>query len=62
MEIKDLSVRYGRRIALENLTGAFAAGSMTAIVGPIGIALGPFPSLLDLSSTPPSKEITRGKP
>jgi zinc/manganese transport system ATP-binding protein len=36
MEIKDLSVRYGRRIALENLTGAFAAGSMTAIVGPNG--------------------------
>ena len=27
---------YGRRIALENLTGAFAAGSMTAIVGPNG--------------------------
>jgi ABC-type phosphate transport system ATPase subunit len=62
MEIKDLSVRYGRRIALENLTGAFAAGSMTAIVGSIGIAPGPFPSLLDLSSTPPSKEITHGKP
>jgi zinc/manganese transport system ATP-binding protein len=36
IEIKDLSVRYGRRIALENLTGAFAAGSMTAIVGPNG--------------------------
>ena len=36
IEIKDLSVRYGRRIALENITGAFAAGSMTAIVGPNG--------------------------
>jgi zinc/manganese transport system ATP-binding protein len=36
IDIKDLSVRYGRRIALENLTGAFGAGSMTAIVGPNG--------------------------
>ena len=36
IEIKDLSVRYGRRIALKNITGAFAAGSMTAIVGPNG--------------------------
>jgi zinc/manganese transport system ATP-binding protein len=36
IEIKDLSVRYGRRLALENLTGAFAAGSLTAVVGPNG--------------------------
>jgi energy-coupling factor transporter ATP-binding protein EcfA2 len=35
-EIKDLSVRYGRRLALENLTGSFAAGSLTAVVGPNG--------------------------
>jgi zinc/manganese transport system ATP-binding protein len=36
IEIKDLSVRYGRRLALENLTGAFATGSLTAVVGPNG--------------------------
>jgi zinc/manganese transport system ATP-binding protein len=34
--IKDLSVSYGRQRALQNLTGAFAAGTMTAVVGPNG--------------------------
>jgi zinc/manganese transport system ATP-binding protein len=36
IELRDLSVRYGRRLALENLTGAFAAGSLTAVIGPNG--------------------------
>jgi zinc/manganese transport system ATP-binding protein len=36
IEIRDLSVRYGKRLALEKLTGTFAAGSLTAIVGPNG--------------------------
>jgi zinc/manganese transport system ATP-binding protein len=34
--LRDLSVRYGRPLALENLTGAFPAGSLTAVVGPNG--------------------------
>jgi zinc/manganese transport system ATP-binding protein len=34
--LTDLSVRYGRPLALENLTGAFPAGSLTAVVGPNG--------------------------
>jgi zinc/manganese transport system ATP-binding protein len=36
IELRDLSVRYGRRFALQNLTGAFAAGSLTAVIGPNG--------------------------
>jgi zinc/manganese transport system ATP-binding protein len=36
IELRDLSVRYGRRLALENLRGTFAAGSLTAVVGPNG--------------------------
>jgi zinc/manganese transport system ATP-binding protein len=36
IELRELSVRYGRRLALENLTGGFAAGSLTAVVGPNG--------------------------
>jgi zinc/manganese transport system ATP-binding protein len=36
IRLTDLSVHYGRRLALQNLTGAFAAGSLTAVVGPNG--------------------------
>jgi zinc/manganese transport system ATP-binding protein len=36
IEIRDLSVRYGNRPALQNLTGTFAAASLTAVVGPNG--------------------------
>jgi zinc/manganese transport system ATP-binding protein len=36
IELRDLTVRYGKRLALENLTGIFAAGSLTAVVGPNG--------------------------
>ena len=31
--LRDVSVRYGRRLALEAVSGEFAAGSMTAVVG-----------------------------
>jgi zinc/manganese transport system ATP-binding protein len=34
--LRDVTVRYGRRIALEALTGEFAAGSLTAVVGANG--------------------------
>jgi len=32
----DVTVRYGRRVALESVNGEFAAGSLTAIVGANG--------------------------
>src|ERR1700732_1660984 len=32
----DVTVRYGRQIALEALSGEFAAGSLTAVVGANG--------------------------
>jgi zinc/manganese transport system ATP-binding protein len=34
--LKNLTVRYGSRIALENISGTFEKGSMTAIIGPNG--------------------------
>lgn len=34
--LHDVSVRYGRRIALEAVSGEFAPGSLTAVVGPNG--------------------------
>src|SRR6202011_4686303 len=34
--LRDVTVRYGRRIALETVSGEFASGSLTAIVGANG--------------------------
>ena len=34
--LRDVTVRYGRRIALETVNGEFASGSLTAIVGANG--------------------------
>jgi zinc/manganese transport system ATP-binding protein len=34
--LRDITVRYGRRIALEAVTGEFVAGSLTAVVGANG--------------------------
>jgi zinc/manganese transport system ATP-binding protein len=34
--VRNLSVRYGERYAFENLTGEFAAASLTAVIGPNG--------------------------
>jgi zinc/manganese transport system ATP-binding protein len=34
--LRDVTVRYGRRIALEAVSGEFASGSLTAIVGANG--------------------------
>lgn len=36
VRLRDVSVRYGRRIALEAVTGDFVAGSLTAVVGANG--------------------------
>lgn len=34
--LHDVSVRYGRRLALEAVSGEFPSGSMTAVVGANG--------------------------
>lgn len=34
--LRDISVRYGRRVALEAVSGEFAPGSLTAVVGANG--------------------------
>src|SRR5690349_6587337 len=34
--LRDVTVRYGRRLALETVSGEFVAGSMTAVVGANG--------------------------
>jgi zinc/manganese transport system ATP-binding protein len=34
--LNRLTVRYGRRVALEDLSGTFESGSLTAVVGPNG--------------------------
>src|SRR5256885_4252360 len=34
--LRDVTVRYGRRIALEAVSGEFASGSLTAVVGANG--------------------------
>src|SRR5262249_22110940 len=34
--LHDVTVRYGRRLALEGVSGAFAPGSLTAVVGANG--------------------------
>jgi zinc/manganese transport system ATP-binding protein len=36
VRLRDVSVRYGRRFALEAVTGDFVAGSLTAVVGANG--------------------------
>ncbi len=36
LELRGLTVRYGRRVAVENVSGTFAPGSMTAVVGANG--------------------------
>jgi zinc/manganese transport system ATP-binding protein len=34
--LRDVTVRYGRRVALEAVSGEFVSGSLTAVVGPNG--------------------------
>ena len=34
--LRDVTVRYGRRVALEGVSGEFASGSLTAVVGANG--------------------------
>src|SRR5690348_12001726 len=34
--LRNVTVRYGRRVALDNLSGEFATGSLTAVVGANG--------------------------
>ncbi len=34
--LRNVTVRYGRRIALEAVSGEFASGSLTAVVGANG--------------------------
>jgi len=36
VQLRDVTVRYGRRIALEAVSGEFASGSLTAVVGANG--------------------------
>ena len=36
IDVRNVSVRHGRRVALEGVTGTFAPGSLTAVVGPNG--------------------------
>jgi zinc/manganese transport system ATP-binding protein len=36
IRLRDVTVRYGRRIALEAVSGEFASGSLTAVVGANG--------------------------
>ncbi len=36
IELRAVTVRYGRRVAVEDITGHFASGSLTAIVGANG--------------------------
>jgi len=36
IEVREISVRHGRRLALEGVSGRFEPGSLTAIVGPNG--------------------------
>jgi zinc/manganese transport system ATP-binding protein len=36
IELRNLSVRHGRRLALERVSGRFETGSLTAVVGPNG--------------------------
>jgi len=34
--LRDVTVRYGRRVALEGISGEFVSGSLTAVVGANG--------------------------
>src|SRR6516162_11244614 len=36
IDLENLSVGYGERLAVEDLTGSFTPGSLTAVVGPNG--------------------------
>src|SRR6202140_5685094 len=36
VQLRDVTVRYGRRTGLEAVSGEFAAGSLTAVVGANG--------------------------
>lgn len=36
IDVRNLSVRHGRRLALEGVSGRFERGSLTAVVGPNG--------------------------
>jgi zinc/manganese transport system ATP-binding protein len=36
IDVRNVSVRLGRRLALDNVTGTFPPGSLTAVVGPNG--------------------------
>src|ERR1700719_1575764 len=36
VRLRDVTVRYGRRTALEAVSGEFASGSLTAVVGANG--------------------------
>jgi len=31
--LREVTVRYGRRVALEAVSGEFASGSLTAVIG-----------------------------
>ena len=38
IELKNVSIAYGDRLAVAGVTGRFAPGSLTAVVGPNGVS------------------------
>jgi zinc/manganese transport system ATP-binding protein len=46
IDLRNISLAYGRQLVLSNVTGRFASGSLTAIVGPNGAGKSTLLSLL----------------
>jgi zinc/manganese transport system ATP-binding protein len=59
IELRNVTVRYGRQTALNGVTGAFAAGSLTAVVGANGAGKSTLLGVMAGTIRPASGEVMR---
>ena len=59
IELRDVTVRYGRQVALQALSGAFAAGSLTAVVGANGAGKSTLLGVIAGTIRPSAGEVVR---
>ena len=58
IELRDVTVRYGRHVALEAISGSFLPGSLTAIVGANGAGKSTLLGVIASTARPTSGSIT----
>jgi zinc/manganese transport system ATP-binding protein len=60
IELRGVTVRYGRRVALQAVSGAFTAGSLTAVVGANGAGKSTLLGVIAGTIRPTAGKVVRG--